>query len=161
MTSVRLAAETDLEAIVSLTSAYRRRLAGWSARWWRMSADADRDHPGWLAHMLTKPEYVVRVADDDGTIAGCAVSVPQRAQWFIDDVAVADDGRWATTGVVLLHGVTERPALTCVPSAHEARHSASIGAGLRPVSSYWIGAPRESRSIAQNLDDRPIPASSR
>ena len=89
--SVRPATESDLDDIVSLTTAYRDRLAGWAPVWWRKSSTADKAHPGWLAHMLRSPQFTIRVVEVDGVVEGCAVSVPQRAQWVIDDVAVVDD----------------------------------------------------------------------
>ena len=115
--NVRLATEDDLDEIVRLTSAYRERLAGWAEVWWRKASSADHTHPEWLAHMLRSPQFTFRVVETDGAVEGCAVSVPQRAQWFIDDVAVIDDDRWPDSGVALLGAVHERPALTCVPSA--------------------------------------------
>ena len=97
--SIRLAAESDLDAVVRLTTAYRERLAGWAPRWWRKSSSADQAHPGWLAHMLRSEQFTFRVVEVDGVVEGCAVSVPQKAQWFIDDVAVIDDDRWPSGGV--------------------------------------------------------------
>ncbi len=91
---VRPATENDLPDIVALTTAYRNRLAGWAPVWWRKSSTADQAHPGWLAHMLRSPQYTFRVVEADGMVEGCAVSVPQKAQWVIDDVAMVDDRRW-------------------------------------------------------------------
>jgi hypothetical protein len=155
--SVRLATEDDLDEIVRLTTVYRERVAGWAQLWWRKSSSADQAHPGWLAHMLRSPEFTVRVVEVDGVVEGCAVSVPQRAQWFIDDVAVIDDARWPSSGVALLAAVSERPALTCVPSADSARVAASRRAGLERVSSYWIGPPRDGPMVSRPLDDQPVP----
>jgi hypothetical protein len=137
---VRQATPDDLEAIVALTAAARRRLAGWAPVWWRPAARADELHPMWLAHLMQAPEPVVRVVTDRGDVIGCAVSMPQARQWFIDDVAVVDDARWGDEGLDLLEAVTERPALTCVPTAHLARRATSLAAGLHHVSSYWIRA---------------------
>ena len=155
--SVRPANEGDLDQIVSFTSAYRERLAGWAPVWWRRSSAADQTHPGWLAHMLRSPQFTFRVVEVDGGVEGCAVSVPQRSQWFVDDVAMIDDNRWPSSGVALLTAVGERPALTCVPSADSARLEASHAAGLDRVSSYWIGSPRDGPVASHPLGDRSVP----
>jgi hypothetical protein len=137
---VRPAAEHDLEAIAGLTAAGRRRLAGWSPVWWRQAAGADELHPFWLRHLLDSDGAVMRVADEGGSVVGCAVSMPQPGRWFVDDMAVVADDRWSDAGVAVFEAVTERPALTCIPSADRARAAAALTAGLRPVSSYWIRA---------------------
>jgi hypothetical protein len=155
---VRAATYDDLPDIVALTTAHRVRLAEWAPLWWRKSATADDDHPGWLASLIESPRFTFRVVHQDGVILGCAVSVPQPAQWFIDDVALIGDGLWPTAGVRLLQGVTERPALTCVPSGHGARIEGSLAAGLHRVSSYWIGKPRTGSPIGHPLGDRGVPA---
>ena len=116
----------------------------------------DHTHPEWLAHMLRSPQFTFRVVETDGAVEACAVSVPQRAQWFIDDVAVIDDDRWPDSGVALLGAVRERPALTCVPSADTARLAASCVAGLDRVSSYWTGPPRDGPMVSRPLHDEPV-----
>jgi hypothetical protein len=136
---VRRATPADLDAIVALTTASRHRLAEWSPSWWRPSAHADELHPLWLGHLIQADGPVVRVAtDSDDAVVGCAVSMPQAAQTFVDDVAVVDDDRWGDVGLELLESITERPALTCVPTAHLARRATSLAAGLHHASSYWI-----------------------
>ena len=138
MRMVREATLEDLDAITALTAAARERLAGWAPVWWRSAPAAQDLHVGWLRHLITTDGPVVRVVSDDGAVVGCAVSIPQRGQWFVDDVAVVDDERWADAGMDLLGAVAERPALTCVPTAHLARRATSLAAHLQHVSSYWI-----------------------
>lgn len=148
MRMVRLATLEDLGAIAALTAATRRRLAAWAPAWWPPAAGADERHPLWLAHLIQSAGPVVRVVTEGGDVVGCAVSMPQPQQWFVDDVAVADDEDWSDAGVDLLEAVTERPALTCVPFAHLARRATSLAAGLHHASSYWVrgttsGAPQK------------------
>ncbi len=138
MRQVRQATADDLDAIAALTQASRARLAGWAPDWWRVADGADELHPLWLGHLIGAEGIVVRVVTDSGAVVGCAVSMPQGPQWFVDDVAVVDDRRWADAGEDLLTAVEERPALTCVPTDHLARRAASLAAGLHHVSSYWI-----------------------
>lgn len=134
----RVATSEDLDAIAALTRAGRQRLAEWSPRWWRPAPDADEVHRLWLDHLIASDDAVVRVATDHAHVVGCAVSVRQARQWFVDDVALADDDAWADTGVELLDAIAERPALTCVPTHHLSRRAASEAGRLHHVSSYWI-----------------------
>ena len=137
--AVRTATVDDLDAIVALTTAWRRRLAAWSPRWWNPAAAADALHPQWLRYLLQSDATIVRVVEDAaGEVLGCAAAMRQPAQWVIDDVAVADDSLWPGAGRLLLEAVEERPALLCVPATDEARVAACASAGLRVVSSYWI-----------------------
>ena len=158
--TIREAAGSDLDAIAGLSAASRRRLAGWSPVWWRQAAGADDLHPFWLRHLLHSDGPVVRVVDEGGTVVGCAVSMPQPDQWFVDDVALVGDGRWADAGVALFEAVAERPALTCVPTADLARAHAARAAGLRPVSSYWIRAtePDGTATVGTSLDGLDVAA---
>ena len=144
--SVRDATADDLEAIAALTAVARRKLAEWSPAWWRAAPGADELHPLWLGHLIGADGPVVRVATDQGTVVGCVVSMPQACQWFVDDVAMVDDERWARDGAAFLQAVPERPAVTCVPIRDHAKTGAARLAGLAPVSSYWIG-PTEAGAV--------------
>ena len=136
--SVRPAVPDDLDVMTRLTSRRRARLAEWSPRWWRTAEGADVIHPLWLKHLLTTDEAAVRVVEYAGEVVGCAVSNRQPGQWFVDDVAIVSDIRWHDGGIVLLEAVTERPALTCVPTADDLFAAAARLLGLHIVSSYWI-----------------------
>jgi hypothetical protein len=149
---VRLAAPTDNRAIAALTRAHRVCLAEWSPTWWRPGPHADELHAAWLGHLATAEGPVVRVVEHGGEVVACAVAMPQPGQWFVDDVAVADDGAWPG----LLAAVEERPALTCVASADTHRAAVCRQAGLTWVSSVWIGpaAPAGSpEGTVQARDD--------
>jgi hypothetical protein len=154
--TVRVAGVDDLDAIAGLTSAARRRLAEWSPTWWRAAAGADELHPLWLGHLIGADGPIVRVSTEQGTVVGCAVSMPQAGQWFVDDVAMADEDRWARDGAAFLRAVPERPALTCVPIRDHAKTAAARAAGLAPVSTYWIG-PTAPRDTDLDGDDRGLP----
>ena len=135
---VRRAGPGDLDAIAALTRRLRHRLGEWEPAFWRVAAGADELHPLWLGHLLGTGEAPVRVATRGGEVVGCAFSVRQPGQWFVDDVAVASDGDWAEAGAALLAAVTERPALTCVPRADRARAEATAAAGWEHVSDYRL-----------------------
>jgi hypothetical protein len=156
----RVATVADVDAIAALTAAGRRRLAEWSPVWWRPAAGADELHRMWLQHLVEADGPVVRVITDHAHVVGCAVSMPQAAQWFVDDVALADDERWADAGIELLDAVAERPALTCVPTHHLARRAASEAAHLHHVSSYWMrGTTPVAGMVATPIEPgTPIPA---
>jgi len=135
---VRVATEEDLDAIVALTAAKRRRLAGWSASWWHPAAGADDLHRVWLRYLVTADGPIVRVLIDDDVVVGCAVSIPQGSQWFIDDVALAENEPQAPWGIDLLSAIEERPALTCIPTLDIDSTLTAEQAGLELTSSYWI-----------------------
>ncbi|QYG91371.1 hypothetical protein HC251_02250 [Iamia sp. SCSIO 61187] len=133
---VRPATEHDVDALVALTAAHRRRLAGWAPRWWRPAAGADAIHPLWLGHLVTSDGPVARVVvDGAGAVRACGVALDQGTTWVVDDVAADDDG----AGVALLRAVAERPALTCVAAADVAGAARTTAAGWARASSYWIG----------------------
>lgn len=137
---VRRAGPGDLDAIAALTRRLRHRLSGWEPGFWRRAAGADELHPLWLGHLLGTGETPARVATRGGEVVGCAFSVRQPGQWFVDDVAVASDGDWADAGAALLAAVAERPALTCVPRVDRARAAATTAAGWEHVSDYRLQA---------------------
>jgi hypothetical protein len=137
---VRRAGPGDLDAIAALTRSLRHRLGEWEPGFWRPAAGADELHPLWLGHLLGTGEAPARVATRRGEVVGCAFSVRQPGQWFVDDVAVAADGDWADAGAALLAAVAERPALTCVPRADRARAAATAAAGWEHVSDYRLQA---------------------
>lgn len=154
--SVRVATADDLDAVVELTAAGRRRLAEWSPRWWRPAPNADEVHRRWLHHLIGAGEPVVRVATAGDEVVACAVSMPQPQQWAVDDVSVRSVDDWADAGVELLLAVTERPALLCAPTSDLARRAACEAAELSHVSSYWIGATRpvEPGPALEPVDER-------
>ena len=80
----------------------------------------------------------MRVLVDDGAVVGCAVSVPQGSQWFIDDVALAEDEPESPWGSRLLASIEERPALTCIATLDLDGVVAAEAAGLEATSSYWV-----------------------
>lgn len=137
-TLARAAVIGDLDALVSLTAAHRRRLAEWSPQWWRPSAVADEVHPLWLQHLIQSEGPVVRVIEEQDSVVACAVSMPQPGQWFIDDVAIADEERWSDLGGQVFALIPERPALTCVATRDQPRAEAAGASGLTVVTSYWI-----------------------
>lgn len=136
LTGVRLAAEGDLAAISTLATRSRHRLASWEPWYWRVSEHADALHPLWLAHLVKSEDVVTRVVARGNDVIGFAASNPQPGQYFVDDIAVADDGDWSTAGVALFEAIAERPAVTAVPRADTARQQAAVRAGLDAVSSF-------------------------
>jgi hypothetical protein len=146
----RLAAPADTSAIATLTRAHRANLAEWSPTWWRPGPHADELHAAWLGHLVAAEGPVMRVVEHGGEVVACAVAMPQPGQWFVDDVAVADDRAWP----VLLAAVEERPALTCVATLDPARAAFCHGAGLTCVSSCWIGPTVPAGSPAGTVEPR-------
>jgi hypothetical protein len=160
--TVRTASDDDLDAIAALTAAHRRCLAAWSPTWWRVAPGADEVHRLWLGYLVGAADRRVLVAADQasGVVVGCVVVNPQPGQWFVDDLAVADD-RWADAGAALVEAVDERPALTCLATLDDVRTAALRSAGLAAVSSYWVGpavpgAPSPATGGADGLPDPPL-----
>jgi ribosomal protein S18 acetylase RimI-like enzyme len=151
--TVRTAQPSDLDAIARMTAANRRRLAAWSPLWWRPAQAADQIHPLWLQHLIVSEGPVVRVAEHNGEVVGCIASTQQPHTWFIDDLAVTTEDRWADVGAALIEAVAERPAMTCASPADQGRLAALGNAGLAHVSDYWI---RET--AAGEPKTLPIPA---
>lgn len=146
----RRAVPDDIGAIAALTRANRACLAEWSPTWWRQRPGADDLHAAWLGHLVTAEGPVARVVEDGGEVVAFSVAVPQPGQWFVDDVAVADDGAWPG----LLAAVEERPALTCVASADTHRAAVCRDAGLTWVSSVWIGPAAPAGSPEGTVEAR-------
>lgn len=147
MSGLRLAAEEDLDEIASILAAGRRQLAEWSPLWWRSVPGADEIQRLWLAHLLQLDGPAVRVLADGDVVVGCAISVPQSGQWFIDDIGVASPDRWSDHGVALLSAIPERPALTCIATSDQQRARAALTAGLRRRSQYWLRSVGSSGAL--------------
>jgi hypothetical protein len=159
--TVRTASDDDLDAIAALTAAHRRCLAAWSPTWWRVAPGADEVHRLWLGYLVGAADRRVLVAADQpsGVVVGCMVVNPQPGQWFVDDLAVADD-RWTDAGAALVAAVPERPALTCLATLDDVRAAALRSSGLAAVSSYWVGpavpgGPPATTGQAYGLADPP------
>jgi hypothetical protein len=152
----RLATEDDVVALARLGAARRRRLAEWAPVWWRMADGADELHPLWLGHLVTSEGTVARVVDDSGVIVAGAIALPQGPTWFVDDVAATTD----EAAACLLAAVTERPALTCIPTADADGARRVAAAGWTHVSSYGIG-PSRAGAVARpapGVPSGPVPA---
>jgi hypothetical protein len=149
---IRIAVADDVDAVARLTAVARRRLAGWSPRWWRRSAAADQVHPLWLQHLIGNDGPIVRVAAEGDEIIGCVASMPQTSQWVVDDLAIANDERWDDAGIALVDAIAERPALHCAPATDRSRLTALDQTGLEHVSSYWIRDAEDG-----DVPTRPLP----
>lgn len=133
----RRADADDLPTIAALTSKKRRQLADWEPEFWAMGEDADEMHHRWLERLVEYNRPVSRVAFEGDTVVGFAVSLPRENGWIVDDVCVADD-RWDDAGAVLLNGVVERPALTCVPHADASQAAVFDRLGWKVVSHFRL-----------------------
>lgn len=137
--TVRPAVAGDLDAIAALTAAHRVRLAEASPRWWGVALGADEMHRLWLGHLIAADGPRFRVVEVGAVVRGCGVALDQGHQWFLDDLAVGDDGDWDGAGAALLAAVGETPVLTCAAPCDAARAGALRRAGLRLASRVWIG----------------------
>ena len=134
---IRTADVDDLPTITALTSKKRRQLADWEREFWAMGENADEIHHAWLERLVASDRIVSRVALDGEEVVGFAVSLPREDGWIVDDVCVADH-RWGDAGPVLLNGVVERPALTCVPHADGSQAEVFDSVGWTVVSHFRL-----------------------
>lgn len=135
--TVRLANEEDLPAIAAIAGRGRQLRAEWEPEYFQAAADADEQLQRDLAAHLADEDTVVRVVTYGADVVGCAVTVPHGDQWYVDDIAAADEGWWSDAMVELLRAVRERPAFTDVPRKDIRQLGCFATLGLRHRSSYW------------------------
>lgn len=154
--TVRTAEPGDLEAILDLTQARRRRYARYQPVFWRPAADARARQRPYLAAQLAEADTLALVATrPDGSVVGVAVGRigaappvhdPGGLTCLVDDFTVVDPAAWATTGANLLAALRRAAAARgavqlVVVTAHldTAQRGALRAGGLEPASEWWVG----------------------
>lgn len=135
--TVRLANEADLPAVAAIAGRGRKQRAEWEPVYFRASAGADEKHEAHLAELIRADHAVVRVVCDETEVVGCAIAQRHGDQWFVDDVATADEGWWSDAMIELLRAVKERPAFTCVLRKDIRQLGCLSTLGLRHRTSHW------------------------
>jgi hypothetical protein len=109
--STRRAAEADLDAMVALAAAKRTEYAGYQPRFHKVAPDADAKQRLFLKDQLSRPDTLLLIHEDRGTIDGWIygrlvnappVYEPGGRILFVDDFAVASPALWPTAGKALL-----------------------------------------------------------
>ena len=102
------------------------------------------------------------VLDDGSDVFGFFVRVHQERHLWVDDLCVADPGRWPEA-VRLVVETNPTPWVTCVAAADQRRREELGRAGLRAISTYWVRAttgvaPRPAGAgilVGQQAGDNP------
>jgi hypothetical protein len=157
--SVREASPDDLDSMVALADAARRRYAAWSPTFHRPAADAVERHRPWLERLVTDPDVGSWVSTQERAVQGFLVATlvpappvydPGGPTCLVDDFVVEEtvDGEaWATTGHALLdrasawareHGAVQ-VVVTCGPR-DAGKRSLLVEYGLGVVTE-WFTAP--------------------
>ncbi len=151
--SIRTATAEDLDAVVELAAAARAEQALHQPVFWRPAPDARDRHRPFLAGQIADDNVISLVATDPNTVVGFAVGVlhpappvydPGGPTCTVDDFALDDPQRWASTGTDLLREVRSRAAalgavqVVVVVGDHDhAKQAALAAAGLTAASQWW------------------------
>lgn len=155
MPAPRAATTEDLEAIVELTRAGRRRLAEWSPGYFRPHEHADDAHAAFLAFLVESPDHPTTVvAADDGDVIGFYRCEPRPGFIWVDDLCALDD-HWSD--VVAAIDVDTRWT-TCVSPLDTHRRAALDAAGLTVSATYWSRFLHDIDGVADIVGAAPEPS---
>lgn len=150
--TIRDAIESDLDAIVALSSGFRDKLQALEPTFWKRHSDADSGQRAWFAILLGDENHHLAVSQNqsatiDGFViarAGGAPPVydPGGATCMVDDFVwetqavaqalIEEVRRWATT-----KACTQLVVVT--PAADAERKATVEDMGLHPTSEWWSG----------------------
>jgi GNAT superfamily N-acetyltransferase len=153
--TIRAARVEDLEGILNLADAARRRYATYQPVFWRPAADARARQEPYLAALLRDPDVLAYVGLIDGAVVGFAIARllsappvydPGGLTCLFDDFTVADPELWSGLGVALLHAVHDTARLrgavqlvVVTATRDTSKRAALAAAGLVSTSEWWIG----------------------
>ncbi|MDN5726552.1 MAG: hypothetical protein L0G99_11570 [Propionibacteriales bacterium] len=122
----------DLDWVLDLSEARRRRLASYAPRFWNPADNARTRHATFLGDQIDNPE-IRSLRTDHGFV----FAAPGRIM-IIDDLAVADEALWPTEGVALLRraGGDSLVRVVC-PVPEPRRRDAVRSLGLELAESWW------------------------
>jgi len=112
--SIRLALDADVEQMVKMSEAFRKRLATYSPVFWRPAAESAEKQAVWLKLLVGLADTVAMVEERDGRVTGFIIGrftpappvyAPGNAICLVDDFCVEPETAWATTGTALLAAV--------------------------------------------------------
>jgi GNAT superfamily N-acetyltransferase len=152
---MRAARDEDLQGILNVADAARRRYATYQPVFWRPAADARARQESYLAALLRDPDVLAYVGLTDGAVVGFAIARllsappvydPGGVTCLLDDFAVADQELWPSLGLDLLHAVRDAARargavqLVVITGAQDvSKRAALAAAGLRSTSEWWTG----------------------
>jgi hypothetical protein len=149
----RRASRADTVEVVALAHEMKRRLAGWSPTYFRPREGAEERHAAFLGYLIGSADHTTVVLEHDGRPAGFFAIVPQPSHRWVDDLYLADPGRWPDA-IDIIDAHVDAPWVTCVSRFDEPRAAALRDAGLELRSTYWA-RPLTGRSTASGLDVLP------
>jgi hypothetical protein len=152
--SVRRATEADIEAMLDLAEARRRRYAAYHPRFHRPASGAREVQRPFFFKLLSADNYIVLVHEHDGRVDGFLtgqitaappVYDPGGLTCLVDDFAVETQEDWLEVGHQLLEAlrvqVRERQAVqivvVCAPE-DKAKRAMLTEAGLSVVSEWLV-----------------------
>ncbi|MCW2604562.1 MAG: hypothetical protein JWN61_2697 [Pseudonocardiales bacterium] len=145
---IRPAAPADLDALVELFHAARRRQAQLSPVLWRVAADDRARHRPFVSYLLSADTAVALVADAGGArgIDSALIAVRRPDGWLIDDFAGTNPAALADAGRALLLAATERigPRMMAVAAARDGVKAALLEQEGFCVADRWWVAPASS-----------------
>jgi hypothetical protein len=127
----------DLDWVTGLAAARRARLAPFAPRFWNPSRDARAAHARYLGRLIDSPG-VTSLRTERGFLFG----LPQRGQFVIDDMVMAEDADWPADGVAMLrhaisHAASGATTRFVCPVPEPARAGAARAVGLTVAESWW------------------------
>jgi len=150
---IRVAQQTDVDAMTSLASIRREQYARYQPRFWRPAADAVHKHRPYLAGLVANPHVITLVSEDGGQLTGFLIATLAAAPPVYDpggltcqiDDFVVPDAEWLTTGVQLLRaGLAQAArdgavqAVVVTAQLDHPKREALRACGLEVASEWWV-----------------------
>lgn len=151
---IRFATGDDLAAMIALADEKRTEYAQYAPTFWRKAADGPVKQHEFFRSLLTKPNVIALVREDDASIDGFVLASiidappvydPGTQVCVIDDFTVAQAEAWTTVGRALLEAVREHAAarqanLTVVVCGHldQAKRAMLQAAGFGIASEWYV-----------------------
>ncbi|HEY0735498.1 MAG TPA: GNAT family N-acetyltransferase [Herpetosiphonaceae bacterium] len=151
---IRIATEDDLDVMIALADEKRTEYAQYAPTFWRKAADGPSKQREYFCGLLTQPNIIALVSDEDGTIEGFVLGSiiaappvydPGTQVCVIDDFTVAQPESWSTIGRALLeaarqHAAARQANLTVVVCGHldQAKRAMLRESGFGIASEWYV-----------------------
>ncbi|MBI1817473.1 MAG: N-acetyltransferase [Deltaproteobacteria bacterium] len=150
--AIRDATPADIEAMVTLSEAFRQRLTTYSPTFWRKAEDSFARQVTWFEILLGLDDTIALVDDEEGSLRGFVIGrltpappvyAPGGPGCLIDDFCVTSEDDWPTVGRALLAEIEarskQRGAGACIViCAHlDARKRAFLAQRDFAVTAEW------------------------
>ena len=152
--SIRSATDDDLDVMIALADEKRTEYAQYAPTFWRKAADGPVKQRAYFRGLLTQPNMIALVSEEDGAIDGFVLASivdapgvydPGTQVCVIDDFTVAQPERWPTTGRALLeaarqHAGARQAKLTVVVCGHldQPKRTMLQAAGFGIASEWYV-----------------------